>query len=103
METVIAAIVTGIVAISVCIVNNHYQSKATRVLIEYKLEELTKRVDKHNNVIDRTFVLEKVVEVQAEKIKVANNRIEDLEKNNPWLWRAIATSLIGGVIALLFK
>ena len=80
METVIAAIVTGVVAIVVCVVNNHYQSKATRVLIEYKLEELTKRVDKHNNVIDRTFVLEKVVEVQAEKISVANNRIKDLEE-----------------------
>ena len=80
METVIAAIVTGTVAIVVCVVNNHYQSKATRILIEYKIEELTKRVDKHNNVIDRTFVLEKVVEVQAEKIKVANNRINDLEK-----------------------
>ena len=80
METILAAIATGIVAIIVCVINNHYQSKATRVLIEYKLEELTKRVDKHNNVIDRTFVLEKVVEVQAEKIKVANNRINDLEK-----------------------
>lgn len=38
-----------------------------------------------------------------DKIKVANHRVEDLEKNNTWLWRAIATSLIGGVIALLFK
>ena len=80
METIFAAIVTGIVGIAVCIVNNHYQSKATRILIEYKIEELTKRVDKHNNVIDRTFVLEKVVEVQAEKISVANNRIKDLEE-----------------------
>jgi len=80
METVIAAIVTGTVAIVVCVVNNHYQSKATRILIEYKIEELTKRVDKHNNVIDRTFVLEKIAEVQAERISVANNRIKDLEK-----------------------
>lgn len=38
-----------------------------------------------------------------EKIKVANHRIEDLEKNNTWLWRTIVGAVIGGAIALLFK
>ena len=37
-----------------------------------------------------------------EKIKVANHRVDDLEKANTWLWRTIATALISGVIALLF-
>ena len=45
----------------------------TRALMEYKLEELTKKVEKHNSVVERTFILE-------EKMKVANHRIEDLEK-----------------------
>lgn len=38
-----------------------------------------------------------------DKLKVVNHRIDDLEKANTWLWRTIATSLIGGVIALLFE
>lgn len=38
-----------------------------------------------------------------DKLKVANHRVDDLEKNNTWLWRAIAGSLISGVIALLLK
>lgn len=38
-----------------------------------------------------------------EKIKVANHRIEDVEKNNTWLWRTIVGAVIGGAIALLFK
>lgn len=38
-----------------------------------------------------------------EKLKVANNRIKDLEDNNSWLWRAIVGAIIVGAIALLFK
>lgn len=44
----------------------------TNKLVNYRIEQLEKKVDKHNNIIERTFVLE-------EKIKVVNHRIEDLE------------------------
>ena len=82
METVIAAAITGIVTLGVCLVNNHYQAKETRNLIEYKLEELTRRVDKHNNVVERMYKLEQSSAVMDEQIKVANHRIDDLEKAN---------------------
>ena len=48
--------------------------------MEYQLTELTKRVDKHNNVIERTYKLEKYADVCDEKIKVINHRITDLEE-----------------------
>lgn len=38
-----------------------------------------------------------------DKLKVANHRIEDLEKNNTWLWRTIVGAVVAGSIALLFK
>lgn len=38
-----------------------------------------------------------------EKLKVANNRIKDLEENNKWLWRAVASAIVSVVIALLLK
>lgn len=79
METIIAAGIGGVVTLIVCIVNNHYQQKQTRNLIEYKLDELTKRVDKHNNVIERVYALEQHEAVIDEQIKVANHRISDLE------------------------
>lgn len=47
--------------------------------MEYKLEELTKRVDKHNNTIERTYNLEQRMAVSEEQIRVANHRIADLE------------------------
>ena len=49
-------------------------------LMEYKLDELTKRVDKHNNTIERTYRLEEQMSLQEEKMKVANHRIDDLER-----------------------
>lgn len=58
METVISAAITGLVTLLVCIVNNRSQQDKTRALLEYKLNELEKKVDKHNNVIERTFKLE---------------------------------------------
>lgn len=48
-------------------------------MVKYQLSELTKRVEKHNNVIERTYELEKRTEIQEEKILVANHRIKDLE------------------------
>lgn len=38
-----------------------------------------------------------------EKIKVANNRIADLEDTNKWLWRAIAGTIVSSVMALLIN
>ena len=46
---------------------------ASSRLTQYRLEQLEQKVDKHNNVIERMFVLE-------ERQKVANHRIEDLER-----------------------
>ena len=81
------AIITGMVAIIVCMVNNLYQSKAVRsqhdktiALIDYKLEQLSARVDKHNSVVERVYHLEERSEVQEERIKDANHRIDNLEK-----------------------
>ena len=79
METIVSAVITGVVAIIVCLLNSYHQATTTRNLIEYKLNELTKRVDKHNNVIQRTYALEQHEAVIDEQIKVANHRISDLE------------------------
>ncbi len=53
---------------------------ASARLTSYRIEQLEKRVQAHNNLIERTYKLEERTELQEEKIKVANHRIEDLEK-----------------------
>lgn len=80
MEAVLAAVISAASAIIVCLINSAHQAKTTRNLLEYKMDELTKRVDKHNNVIERTYLLEQNQAVIRQQIKVANHRIDDLEK-----------------------
>lgn len=48
-------------------------------LINWRLKQLEKRVDKHNNVIERQYKIEEIQAVLAEQIKVANHRIDDLK------------------------
>ena len=55
---------------------------ASAKLTSYRLEQLEKKVEVHNKVIDRVYKLEERTELQEEKIKVANHRIGDLEKKN---------------------
>lgn len=54
---------------------------ASAELTNYRIEQLEKKVDKHNSVIDRTYKLEQDFCLIDEKIKVANHRIEDLERS----------------------
>ena len=58
---------------------SYFANKKSSALIAYRLEELEKKVDKHNSVVERTYGLEEAQAVLEEKIKVANHRIEDLE------------------------
>lgn len=69
MESVIAAALSGAVTlVGVLIANSKSQA-----VTDTKLEELTREVRAHNNFAQRVPVLE-------EKVKVANHRIDDLEK-----------------------
>lgn len=51
----------------------------TSKLTNYRLEQLEKKVEKHNNLIERTYQLEEDIKVHEEKLKVVNHRIDDLE------------------------
>lgn len=86
---ILTAIISASAAIAVCLINNHYTRKATEAknnetiaLITYKLDELTKRMDRHNNLIDRTYKLEQDVSVLHEKMSGVNHRLDDLERSH---------------------
>ena len=69
MESIIAAILSGVVTlIGVLIANSR-----SNAVMEYKIEELTREVRAHNNFAQRVPVME-------EQIKVVNHRIADLEQ-----------------------
>lgn len=83
-EAIIVAIITGGLSLIGSIVSNNRTVQSMdksmdakldkqQAVTETKLEELTREVRAHNNFAQRIPVLE-------EQIKVANHRIEDLEK-----------------------
>lgn len=71
VETVIAALVTGLVTLAGVLIANGKSQAVTDV----KIEELTREVRKHNSFAEKIPVIE-------EQIKVANHRIDDLEHIN---------------------
>ena len=67
-ESIISAILAGAVTlIGVLIANGKSQA-----VTEYKIEELTREVRRHNNFAERVPVME-------EQMKVVNHRLADLE------------------------
>ncbi len=48
-------------------------------LTNFRIEQLEKKVEKHNCLVERTYQLEEDMEIDKEKIKVINNRLRDLE------------------------
>ncbi len=51
-------------------------------LTNYRIGQLESKVNKHNNLIERTYRLEKQMEVEQERLRVANHRIDDLEESS---------------------
>ena len=49
-------------------------------LVNYRLEQLEKKVDQHNTVVDRMYCAEKRLDVLGEQFKAVCRRVEDLEQ-----------------------
>lgn len=68
METILSAIIAGAVTlIGVLIVNSK-----TNAVMEYKIEELTREVRKHNGFAEKIPVIQR-------DIQVLNHRVSDIE------------------------
>lgn len=66
-------IIVALIAFAGTLFGSYFAQRKSAALMAYRLEQLEKKVDKHNSVVERTFLLE-------EKMKVANHRLDDLEK-----------------------
>ena len=73
------AIVVALIASAGGLIGSLVGMVSNKNMIEYKLEQLTKKVDAHNKVVERTYELEKRTDVQEEKITQMDHRIDALE------------------------
>ena len=75
-------IIVGILSLIGTLVGSLSGILAANRLVVYRIEQLEKKVEKHNNVLERVYVLEKDDAVIKEDLKVVNHKIEDLEKTH---------------------
>ncbi len=80
MEAIIAALITGGLALVGVIISNVSSNRKieqsldkTQAVMDCKIDELTREVREHNNFARRMPVVE-------EQIKVMNHRLKDLEE-----------------------
>lgn len=64
----IAAVIVGLLSL----LGTYLSNRKSQALIVYRLEQLEKKVDKHNQVVERTFILEG-------QMKEAQHDIRDLK------------------------
>ena len=70
MESIIVACITGVVTLIGVILSN----SKSRAVMEVKLDALTEKVEKHNQVLERTYQLE-------QDMAVAKHDIEEMQRS----------------------
>lgn len=74
------SIIVAVLSLIGTMAGAYFANRKSAALIAYRLEELEKKVNKHNTLVERMYNLETKADVFEEKLKVANHRIDDLEK-----------------------
>lgn len=75
-------IIVALLSLAGTLMGSLFGILAANKLVVYRIEQLEKKVEKHNNVLERVYILETDDAVIKEDLKVVNHRIEDLEKTH---------------------
>lgn len=80
MDTIISSIITGVVAITTCLITQGMANRKTTALIDYKIDELMKKIDLLDKVSERVYSLESRTDVQETLIKSLEDRVKAVER-----------------------
>jgi hypothetical protein len=69
VEAIITAIIGGVCVAIPSIIATVSSNKKSAALITYRVDQLEKKVEKHNSVVERTFRLEEDIKHIKESIK----------------------------------
>lgn len=88
MGSFVSALISAAAAIMVCIINSKAQNKKFMAELdkkdaiqEFRIKELEKKVDKHNNLIERTYILERDESVMEERLSNVEKQLDLLHSN----------------------
>lgn len=77
---ILVSLITSLATLLGVVLTVYAGGKRTRDILLYRIEQLEKAQQKHNSLIERMYRVEERLELHDEKIKVANHRIDDIEK-----------------------
>ena len=72
---------TGVASLIASLVGTFGGIITSTKLTNYQINELKKRVDKHNNIIERTYKLEEHCKYVDERIDKLESEVENYEKH----------------------
>lgn len=75
-SAILVAVISGVFTLCGSFVGVLTSSRLTA----YRIEQLEKRVDKHNNLIERVYEIEDRLGVQAEKLQNTIDQLSKLEQ-----------------------
>lgn len=75
-------IIVALLALAGTLIGSFAGILAANKLVNYRLQQLEKKVDKHNSVIERVFKLEKEEGIIETEIDEIERRLEKIENDN---------------------
>lgn len=67
--SIVASIVVAVLSLIGTLVGSYISGNKTLVLLDYRIRSLEEKVNKHNQVIERTYELEKKTAIHDEQIE----------------------------------
>lgn len=69
-STALTTLISGLCVAIPSLIATISSNRKSQALIEYKIQELDKKVEKHNHIIERTYALEDEVHILEEKVEL---------------------------------
>ena len=80
--TIISSLIAAGVTLAVCLITNRAQAKATEALILHRLDQIERKQDKHNNLIERMTTVEIQEAENRKDVDALFKRVRELEKGD---------------------
>lgn len=75
-------IIVALLSLAGTLIGSIFGIIASNKLVVYRIEQLEKKVEKHNNVLERVYTLEKDEALLKEEISIVNDKVKDLEESH---------------------
>ena len=77
---ILVSLITSLATLLGVVLTVYAGGKRTRDILLYRIEQLERKQEQHNSLIERMYRVEERIELHDEKLKVVNHRLEDIQR-----------------------